>query len=317
MSTNGHTDQPSKTPGICERLWGGVFLVITAVLIATLYSYAVLYLLLSAHLLSLMILIFLLVFIFFMLMWSYKVTHSTPTLPIPQRFEFTPVEWAFLESRAFLSEDTRYELCAWATARGIRTRGYNGQVNICRTCRIMKPERTHHCRICRKCIPKMDHHCPFFGNCIHFGNFKAFLLTLFYATLGFLYIIVATAVCTVSVGAEKAFQTLNEDVVGLVAYIALLIFSVMAELSLGAFFWTSFRHAMHNHTTLEHIGGSVIFASGSKESYDLGSFCKNMKNQFGPSIAAWFIPKSTTPGDGVTFPVRSQIEELTEVRPAM
>lgn len=315
LSTLGFPVQPSKTPGFCEHYWGGVSLVIIAVLMLALYGYAVVYRVMNAHLLISPVLIFFLLLILFMLTWSYKVTHSTPPLPVPERFNFTSQEWSFLESRSFLAEDIRNELSAWATARGIRTRGYNGQVNICRMCRLLKPERTHHCRICQKCIPKMDHHCPFFANCIHFTNFKAFLLTLFYATLGFLYILVTTAVCTVSVGTEKAFTALNDDVIGLVAYIALWILAVLAEFSLGGFFITSLRHALHNHTTLEHIGGSVVFANGSQETYDLGSACRNLKFQFGPSVLMWFVPIHTSQGDGVTFPVRSEIEELAEVRP--
>lgn len=37
----------------------------------------------------------------------------------------------------------------------------NGSVRICRKCRALKPDRTHHCSTCRRCVLKMDHHCMF------------------------------------------------------------------------------------------------------------------------------------------------------------
>lgn len=55
----------------------------------------------------------------------------------------------------------------------------DGSLRYCKTCRISKPDRTHHCSICERCVLKMDHHCPwlvcyFFekSGCVGFGNYK-------------------------------------------------------------------------------------------------------------------------------------------------
>jgi len=38
------------------------------------------------------------------------------------------------------------------------------QPRYCKTCKIIKPERSHHCHVCQRCVLKMDHHCPWVMN---------------------------------------------------------------------------------------------------------------------------------------------------------
>ncbi|VDO19286.1 unnamed protein product [Heligmosomoides polygyrus] len=54
------------------------------------------------------------------------------------------------------------------------------RVNLCNSCHVLKPLRTHHCKICRRCILRMDHHCPLLQVCVHHHNHKFFLLFLFW-----------------------------------------------------------------------------------------------------------------------------------------
>ncbi|CAM9359800.1 unnamed protein product, partial [Phaeothamnion confervicola] len=60
----------------------------------------------------------------------------------------------------------------------------------CLLCSNIKPPRCHHCRVCRKCVLKMDHHCFWVDRCIGFANYKSYFLTLLYAALASLAMLV-------------------------------------------------------------------------------------------------------------------------------
>ena len=58
----------------------------------------------------------------------------------------------------------------------------------------------------------------------------------------------------------------------------------------------------HNSTTLEDMGGR-------RSPFDLGSAKENALQVFGPRKLLWFIPRPSSLGDGLTFPVVSLIDE--------
>ena len=57
----------------------------------------------------------------------------------------------------------------------------------CSTCDHWRPPRCHHSSKCNRCVLQLDHYCPWGNNCIGYNNYREFLLTVLYITIGCLY----------------------------------------------------------------------------------------------------------------------------------
>lgn len=54
----------------------------------------------------------------------------------------------------------------------------NGERRVCRKCRALKPDRTHHCSSCKRCVYKMDHHCVYINKYVGVSLCCSLLLLL-------------------------------------------------------------------------------------------------------------------------------------------
>ena len=63
----------------------------------------------------------------------------------------------------------------------------------CETCKINRPPLSSHCKYCNACVIKYDHHCTVVNICIGARNHRGFVLTLFFAWLQFLYLMLFCA----------------------------------------------------------------------------------------------------------------------------
>lgn len=69
----------------------------------------------------------------------------------------------------------------------------NSSTSLCQKCDAFKPARAHHCHVCQRCVLAMDHHCPWMANCIGFYNYRYFVLTLVYLTVGCMFCVLISS----------------------------------------------------------------------------------------------------------------------------
>ena len=162
--------------------------------------------------------------------------------------------------------------------------------SICSYCLVNKPDRTHHCKQCRKCVRKMDHHCSFLASCIAFGNYKYFILTIFYGmiTLIFINIMILKAL----------YFYYNQYPKNYFSYLAFQY--TLLSIFTGLFIYFAFIHAnfvIYNSTTIEHVEKNIkenepIEYNNKRNYYDI-SLYKNVKNVMG-NPWTWLIPTDPT-----------------------
>ncbi|OQR69173.1 putative palmitoyltransferase ZDHHC20 isoform X2-like, partial [Tropilaelaps mercedesae] len=183
-----------------------------------------------------------------MLLWSFFLTSLTSPRPIPLQYKLTDVEWEAFE-RLVESPSTQEEFVSrLVSERQLFMMGPNRQINVCRSCRQLKPDRTHHCRRCKMCVMRMDHHCPWFNNCIHFHNYHSFFCTLFYTGLTFAYVVVTVLLFyTIKFKWQLSSLAYYEPVLILVAVSTLCCLMVMS------FFFYHMYLSAKNRTHIENL----------------------------------------------------------------
>ncbi|CAH1965213.1 unnamed protein product [Acanthoscelides obtectus] len=242
---------------------------------------------------------------FFMFCWSYWQTIFTDIGRVPSKYKIPDADY-----EAYLEHNDTYEtqnaiLENLARRLPIRNVTVSGGVRFCEKCRIIKPDRAHHCSVCGVCVLKMDHHCPWINNCVSFTNYKFFVLFLGYALAYCLYISLTSLPYFISFW--------RGDLQGMGRFHILFLFfvAIMFGVSLLSLFGYHCYLVCENKTTLEAFRPPSYRGLGvDKYGYYVGRY-RNFQEVFGDDPKTWFLPISTSLGDGIEFPVQSRLQQST------
>lgn len=156
------------------------------------------------------------------------------------------------------------------------------RARYCGICQKMKPLRTHHCSTCKRCILKMDHHCPWFGECIGFRNYKAFILSLWWTVLLCIWLF-ATLL------QQLIWELVNDKLHGAsVQYLVICSLALLFWIASNSLLAYHLYLLCYNVTTLEHLE----MARGDRMNwncpYSYGSISANYYQVFGEHWWQWF-----------------------------
>ncbi|CAG9759790.1 unnamed protein product [Ceutorhynchus assimilis] len=237
---------------------------------------------------------------FIMLCWSYFQTIFTDIGRVPQYFKIPDVDFEAYLHHKDSSEMQNRILQSCVKNLPVRNITVGGSVRFCEKCKMIKPDRTHHCSVCGECVLKMDHHCPWINNCVCFTNYKFFVLFLGYALFYCIYI------CLSSLPYFIAFWKGDLQGMGRFHILFLFFVSIMFGISLMSLFGYHCYLVLENRTTLEAFTSPSFRGVGAdKYGFHLGRF-KNFKEVFGENPKSWFVPVSTSLGDGIQYPMHTR-----------
>lgn len=170
-------------------------------------------------------------------------------------------------------------------------------LRFCRATKAIKPDRSHYCSMTKQLILKMDHYCPWVANCIGYGNYKFFVLFLFYA--------VSYCISIASIGCKPFLLVWadntgsNEDINEIldklpdsfkIQMILVYIVASVFSLSLICLFGFHLMLVSKNRSTIECYGAPYIRNIGrNKKAFDQGC-ANNWRQVFGHNLLLAFLP---------------------------
>uniref|UniRef100_A0A915HQE6 Palmitoyltransferase n=1 Tax=Romanomermis culicivorax TaxID=13658 RepID=A0A915HQE6_ROMCU len=275
--------------------------------------------------------------IFLLFLWSYYRTMFAKLRKTPDNFRLPHDRLdEFLKAPRSGQNEI---LDNFAETLPIRTRSCAEGPRYCAKCVSLKPDRAHHCGVCGVCLLKMDHHCPWVNVCVHWGNYKYFVLFLGqffpfiflkrtenpahierydsktplkeayiffsgYALLFCLYVFFTDMqyfILSWQPHPTDHGQNLERREKSRFHIMFLFFISGMFSVSIGCLFFYHLFLTAKNRTTIEACYSPFFEYGPDKNGYNLG-FVKNFRQVFGPLSLKAFLPVHTTLGDGVNFP---------------
>ncbi|KAB8437418.1 hypothetical protein FH972_025096 [Carpinus fangiana] len=122
----------------------------------------------------------------------------------------------------------------------------DGLPRWCNTCKIWKPDRSHHCSQVGRCVYKMDHFCPWAGGVVCETSFKFFIQFCCYAALYCLFVLIVTAYSFTQLEDRNSFYGRNTA--------ATIGIATVFGLFSGCLGGQSLQFASKNTTTVDNLG---------------------------------------------------------------
>lgn len=170
-----------------------------------------------------------------------------------------------------------------------------GNIRYCRKSGAIKPDRSHYDSMTKRIVLKMDHYCPWVANCIGYGNYKFFVLFLFYAVCYCLSIVSIGAVPFLKVWSDNASISdedrvfMNRSGFKIQTILVFLVASVFS-ISILCLFGFHVYLVSKNRTTIEMYGAPYIRNLGSQKNAFNQGCLDNWRQVFGATFCIAMLP---------------------------